>query len=78
MWASTNRSMFQKYKFSKGVIDKSCSNWDNFLKKTFLQIKFMAKTRLKELIPRPLANAPKTFNSKKLFKLLLLKDSLSY
>ena len=32
----------------------------------------------KELSPRPLANAPKIFNSKKFFKLLMLKGSLTF
>ena len=39
---------------------------------------FQAKQDSKELSPRPLENAPKTFNSKKLFKLLMLKGSLSF
>ena len=35
-------------------------------------MKDLAKQDSKELSPRPLENAPKTFNSKKLFKLLML------
>ena len=39
---------------------------------------FLFKQGSKELSPRPLANAPKTFNSKKTLKLLMLKGSLSF
>ena len=39
---------------------------------------FRVKQDSKELNPKPLANAPTTFNSKKLFKLLMLKVSLRF
>ena len=39
---------------------------------------FINKQDSKELSPRPLENAPKTFNSIKLFKILMFKGSLSF
>jgi hypothetical protein len=44
----------------------------------YLNSTTLVKQDSKELSTRPLENAPKTFNSKKkLFKLLMLKDSLA-
>ena len=69
------RDFFQNPFFSKYV--KNCNIFGQILN---IWVKLiLRKQDSKELGPRPLANAPKTFNSKKkLFKLLMLKGSLSF
>ena len=61
---------------------ESCFLWPNNFYKGFWNLnsykEWKKKQDSKELSPRPLENAPKMFNSKKLFKLLMLKGSLSF